>query len=124
MGVVGSSSLPADRPPAGQTTTTSTTTTTAPAEASRASVPDQAANLGSRGATLTVDGKGTVHVVWRAQSTNVTPATDNALFLSTSTDQGRTFAGAAGDAVGPPGSPADPTVESPRGAGRPGGSTP
>lgn len=41
--------------------------------------------------TLTVDGKGAVYVAWRAQIANITPATDNALFLSKSTDQGKTF---------------------------------
>ena len=79
-----------------KTTTTTTpagptTTTTAPAAGSRAAQPDQAANFGGRDATLTIDEKGTVYVAWRAQSANITPATDNALFLSRSTDQGKSF---------------------------------
>jgi len=79
-----------------KTTTTTTptgptTTTTAPPADSRAAQPDQAGNFGGRDATLTVDDKGTVHVAWRAQSANITPATFNALFLSSSTDQGKTF---------------------------------
>lgn len=80
-----------------KTTTTTTptgptTTSTAPPARSRAAQPDQAANFGGRDATLTVDEKGTVYVAWRAQSANITPPTDNALFLSKSTDGGKTFA--------------------------------
>lgn len=79
-----------------KTTTTTTpagptTTTTAPVAGSRAAQPDQAANFGGRDATLTIDKKGAVYVAWRAQSANITPATDNALFLSRSTDQGKSF---------------------------------
>ena len=79
-----------------KTTTTTTppgptTTTTAPPAGSRAAQPDQAANFGGRDATLAVDKKGTVYVAWRAQSSNLTPATFNALFLSKSTDKGKTF---------------------------------
>lgn len=79
-----------------KTTTTTTptgptTTTTAPPADSRAAQPDQAANFGGRDATLTVDRKGTVYVAWRAQSANITPAVFNALFLSKSTDGGKTF---------------------------------
>lgn len=79
-----------------KTTTTTTptgptTTTTAPAAGSRAAQPNQAANFGGRDATVTVDKKGTVYAAWRAQTSNITPPTQNALFLSATTDKGKTL---------------------------------
>lgn len=87
---------PAVRVEALKTTTTlasvgPTTTTTAPPAGSRAAQPDQAANFGGRDASVTVDRRGTIYAVWRAQSANLTPAIQNALFLSTSTDRGKSF---------------------------------
>ncbi|MGH9286487.1 MAG: sialidase family protein, partial [Acidimicrobiales bacterium] len=79
-----------------KTTTTTTPpgavpTTTAPAAGSRAANPDQAANFGSRNPAMTVDRKGTLYVAWRYQTANITPAPERALFLSKSTDRGKTF---------------------------------
>jgi hypothetical protein len=79
-----------------KTTTTTTptgptTTTTVPAPGSRVAQPNQAANFGGRDATLTLDDDGTVYVAWRAQSSNITPAVHNALFLTKTTDNGRTL---------------------------------
>jgi len=79
-----------------KTTTTLATaspapTTTAPPAGSRAAQPDQVANFGGRDASLAVDRKGTLYVAWRAQTSNITPAVQNAIFLSTSTDRGKTF---------------------------------
>lgn len=73
------------------TTIAGSTTTTAPA-GSRADKIDQAANFGGRDASLALDDNGAVYVVWRAQTANLNPASLNALFLSTSTDRGKTFA--------------------------------
>ena len=72
-------------------TSTPAPTTTAPAAGSRAAEPNQAVNFGGRDASLTVDRKGTIYVAWRAQTSNITPAVQNALFLSKSTDRGKTF---------------------------------
>ncbi len=66
-------------------------TTTAPPAGSRVAQPNQAANFGGRDASLTVDRKGTIYVAWRAQTANITPAVQNAIFLSKSTDRGKTF---------------------------------
>ncbi len=79
-----------------KTTTTIATaspapTTTAPAAGSRAAEPNQSANFGGRDASLTVDKKGAIYVAWRAQTSNITPAVQNTLFLSKSTDRGKTF---------------------------------
>jgi len=79
-----------------KTTTTIATaspapTTTAPAAGSRAAEPNQAANFGGRDPSLTVDKKGAIYVAWRAQTSNITPAVQNTLFLSKSTDRGKTF---------------------------------
>lgn len=72
-------------------TATPAPTTTAPPAGSRAAEPNQAANFGGRDASLTVDKKGTIYVAWRAQTSNITPAVQNTLFLSKSTDRGKTF---------------------------------
>ncbi|MGH9269195.1 MAG: hypothetical protein ACRD0D_13605, partial [Acidimicrobiales bacterium] len=92
-GVFDNAALRAD---ALKTTTTTTPpgavpTTTAPAAGSRAANPDQAANFGSRNPAMTVDRKGTLYVAWRYQTANITPAPERALFLSKSTDRGKTF---------------------------------
>ncbi len=72
-----------------------TTTTTAPPAGSKAATPNQASNFGSRGGrnghTVAVDGKGNAYVLWGAGSANITPSPPGALFLSKSTDAGRTW---------------------------------
>ena len=66
------------------------TTTVAPA-GSRAATPDQPANFGGFGPSLTVDDAGTVYAVWPATYANLNPRPAGALFVSKSTDQGRTW---------------------------------
>ena len=72
-------------------TATPAPTTTAPPAGSRAALPNQAENFGGRDASLTIDKKGTLYVAWRAQTSNIAPAVQNSLYLSTSTDRGKTF---------------------------------
>ncbi len=87
---------PAVRQNAFRSTTTvaagaSTTTTTTPPPGSRAANPDQAANFGGFGPSLTVDDKGTVYAIWPATYANVTPRPANGIFLSRSEDKGKTW---------------------------------
>ena len=82
--------------PPGQTTATTaapaptTTTTTIPPD-SLAATPDQSANFGGTNPTIAVDRKGTLYVAWVGTYANLTPRPATAHFLSTSTDQGKTF---------------------------------
>lgn len=75
------------------TTTIATpgTTTTVPAAGTRAATPDQAANFGGFGPSMTVDDKGTVYAVWPATYANLTPRPAGAIFVSKSTDKGKTW---------------------------------
>jgi hypothetical protein len=66
------------------------TTTVAPA-GSRAATPDQAANFGGFGPSVTVDNKGTVYAVWPATYANLNPRPSNGIFLSRSEDKGKTW---------------------------------
>jgi Neuraminidase (sialidase) len=77
------------------TTVAGSPTTTAPAAGSRAAQPDQPANFGGSNPSLTVDEKGTVYVAWVTHSSNISPAPVPAIWLSTSTDRGRTYAASA-----------------------------
>lgn len=88
---------PATRAEALKTTTTlpGSPTTTAPPAGSKASQPDQAANFGGSNPSLTVDDKGNVYVAWITHSSNITPAPLPAVWLSTSTDQGKTYTASA-----------------------------
>ncbi len=65
------------------------TTTVVPG--SRAATPDQQANFGGFGPSMTVDGKGTVYAVWPATYANLTPRPAGALLVSRSTDRGKTW---------------------------------
>jgi len=67
-----------------------TTTTVAPA-GSRAATPDQAANFGGFGPSITVSDKGTVYAMWPATYANLNPRPSNGVFLSRSDDQGKTW---------------------------------
>lgn len=80
-----------------KTTTTlpGSPTTTAPPAGSRAAQPDQAANFGGSNPSLTLDDKGNVYVAWVTHSSNITPAPVPAIWLSTSTDHGRTYTASA-----------------------------
>ena len=69
----------------------STTTTTAPPAGSRAANPDQAANFGGFGPSLTVAKNGTVYAIWPATYANLTPRPSNAIFISRSDDKGKTW---------------------------------
>ena len=68
-----------------------TTTTTAPA-GSLATQPDQAANFGSGNNGIAISDKGIVYAAWPSAVSNMGGVRlGNALFLSTSADQGKTF---------------------------------
>lgn len=75
---------------ASATTVPNSTTTTAPA-GTRAANPDQAANFGGFGPSMTVDDKGTVYAVWPATYANLNPRPAGAIFVSKSTDKGKTW---------------------------------
>lgn len=84
---------PAMRQNAFRSTTTvpNAPTTTTPPPGSRAATPDQAANFGGFGPSLTVDDKGTVYAIWPATYANLNPRPANAILLSRSEDKGRTW---------------------------------
>lgn len=87
----------ATRAEALKTTTTlpgAPTTTTPPAD-SRAAQPDQPANFGGSNPSLTVDDKGNLYVTWVTHSSNISPAPVPAIWLSKSTDHGKTYAASA-----------------------------
>jgi len=73
------------------TTVPNAPTTTTPPAGSRAATPDQAANFGGFGPSITVSDKGTVYAMWPATYANVAPRPSNAIFLSRSEDQGKTW---------------------------------
>ncbi|HUR22781.1 MAG TPA: sialidase family protein, partial [Acidimicrobiales bacterium] len=75
------------------TTTIATpgTTTTTAIPGSRADKPDQAANFGGFGPSMTVDDKGTVYAAWPATYANLTPRPAGGILLSKSTDKGKTW---------------------------------
>jgi hypothetical protein len=68
-----------------------TTSTTTPPAGSRAATPDQAANFGGFGPSITVDDKGTVYAIWPATYANLSPRPANAIFISRSDDKGKTW---------------------------------
>ncbi|MGH9263190.1 MAG: sialidase family protein [Acidimicrobiales bacterium] len=68
-----------------------TTSTTTPPPESRAANPDQAANFGGFGPSLTVGDNGTVYAIWPATYANLTPRPANGILLSRSEDKGRTW---------------------------------
>jgi hypothetical protein len=68
-----------------------TTTTAPPAAGSRAATPDQAANFGGFGPSMTVDDKGAVYAVWPTTYANLAPRPAGALMVSKSTDKGKTW---------------------------------
>ncbi len=87
----------ATRADALKTTTTlpGSPTTTAPPAGSRAAQPDQPVNFGGSNPSLTVDDKGNLYVAWVTHSSNITPAPVPAIWLSTSTDHGKTYTASA-----------------------------
>jgi hypothetical protein len=62
-----------------------------PAAGSKAATPDQPGNFGSSNPSLAVDAKGKVYVSWPAAYTNLSPTPLPAIWLSTSTDHGKTY---------------------------------
>lgn len=75
-----------------------TTSTTIPPVGSKAAQPNQAANFGGigglggrNGIVAGVDGAGTAYVLWGSGTANISPPPPGALFLSKSTDGGRTW---------------------------------
>ena len=75
---------------ASATTVPNSTTTTA-APGTRAATPDQAPNFGGFGPSMTVDNKGTVYAVWPATYANLNPRPAGAIWVSKSTDKGKTW---------------------------------
>ena len=73
------------------TTVPNAPTTTVPPAGSRAATQDQAANFGGFGPSVTVDDKGTVYAMWPATYANLNPRPSNAIFISRSTDKGKTW---------------------------------
>ena len=73
------------------TTLPGSPTTTAPPAGSRAAQPDQAANFGGSNPSLTVDDKGNVYVAWVSHSSNITPAPLPSVWVSASSDGGKTW---------------------------------
>ncbi|MCA1684296.1 MAG: glycoside hydrolase, partial [Actinobacteria bacterium] len=72
-------------------TTVPNSTTTTAAAGTRAAQPDQAANFGGFGPSMAVDDKGTVYAVWPSTTANVNPRPPGGIFLSKSTDKGKTW---------------------------------
>ncbi len=66
-------------------------TTTVPAAGSRAAEPNQAVNFGGFQPVVTVGNNGTVYAIWPSATANVTPGPPTGIFLSKSTDKGRTW---------------------------------
>jgi hypothetical protein len=73
------------------TTVPNAPTTTTPPAGSRAALQDQPANFGGFGPSVTVDDKGTVYAMWPATYANLNPRPSNAIFISRSTDKGKTW---------------------------------
>ncbi|MGI8809575.1 MAG: hypothetical protein ACR2KK_17385 [Acidimicrobiales bacterium] len=69
---------------------TTTSTTTPPAD-SRAATPDQAANFGGFGPSITVDTKGNAYAIWPATYANLSPRPANGILISRSSDKGKTW---------------------------------
>ncbi|HEX6595572.1 MAG TPA: sialidase family protein, partial [Acidimicrobiales bacterium] len=79
-----------------RTTTTvganaSTTTTTTPPAGSRASEPNQAVNFGGFQPVVTVGNDGAVYAIWPSTTSNISPSPPAGIFVSKSTDKGRTW---------------------------------
>jgi photosystem II stability/assembly factor-like uncharacterized protein len=68
-----------------------TTTTTAPPAGSRAAQPNQVANFGGFEPSVAVAKDGTVYAAWPSATANVTPGPPTGIFLSKSTDHGKTW---------------------------------
>lgn len=75
---------------ASATTVPNATTTTAP-PGTRAATQDQPANFGGFGPSMTIDDEGTVYAVWPATYANLNPRPAGAIYVSKSTDRGRTW---------------------------------
>lgn len=67
------------------------TTTTVPPEGSRAAQPNQVANFGGFQPVPTVDDKGNVYAVWPSATSNISPGPPTGMFVSKSTDKGKTW---------------------------------
>lgn len=77
-----------------------TGTPATPQAGSLVAQPDNPANYGGSNPAVTVDGRGNVYVAWNTHSSNITPAPDTALWVSKSTDKGKTFTAAAATPFG------------------------
>jgi hypothetical protein len=54
-------------------------------------VPNQVANFGGGSPSLTIDKNGTVYAAWQSNASNITPAPLPGIFVSKSSDQGKTW---------------------------------
>lgn len=72
------------------TTVPNTTTTTAKPD-TLAAKPDQPANFGGSNPSVTVDAKGNAYVAWKSATANITPTPPPGIFVSKSTDKGKTW---------------------------------
>jgi len=73
------------------TTAPQTTSTTAPPANSLAARPDQAANFGGGNPSITLDDDGNLYAAWKSATANITPSPPAGIFVSRSTDRGRTW---------------------------------
>ena len=73
------------------TTVPQTTSTTAPPPNTLAARPDQAANFGGGNPSITIDDSGNVYAAWKSATANISPSPPTGIFLSRSTDRGRTW---------------------------------
>lgn len=80
--------------------TPATGTPARPPAGSRAAQPDLPANYGGSNPAVTVDRRGNVYVAWNTHSSNITPAPDTAIWVSKSTDRGKTFTASAATPFG------------------------
>ena len=85
-----------DRALTARTTTTlaagaPTPNTTVPPAGSRAAEPNQTVNFGGFQPVVTVGNNGTVYALWPSTAANITPGPPPGLFLSKSTDKGKTW---------------------------------
>ncbi|MGH9223166.1 MAG: hypothetical protein ACRD2W_05145 [Acidimicrobiales bacterium] len=68
-----------------------TPSTTAAPAGSRAAQPDQAVNFGGFQPVVSVGKDGAVYAIWPSTTSNITPGPPAGIFLSKSTDKGRTW---------------------------------
>jgi hypothetical protein len=73
------------------TTVPSTTATTAPPAGTLAAQPNQSVNFGGGNPSITIDDKGNLFAAWKSATSNISPSPPAGLFVSISTDQGKSW---------------------------------